>query len=211
MGLFVGRAEELRALARVARTEDSTAAALVTGEPGSGKTRLLTEARSLGPDAMHRTADGLGEFRNPRPSDRFADLKLALLLLALGVATGACGSTGMPSVPAIASVTADSTVAADPQVLELSISDFTFSTDLLRADAGRPIIISLSNEDGVVHNFQLWRDDTRTEKLFFGELFDGPGMVEYEIGVLEPGTYRFECHPHAGSMVGHLIVVEPAP
>lgn len=45
MRAFIGRVDELRALAQVSSTPDGTAAALVTGEPGCGKSRLLTEAR----------------------------------------------------------------------------------------------------------------------------------------------------------------------
>ncbi len=45
MRAFIGRVDELRALGQVSSTSDGTAAALVTGEPGCGKSRLLTEAR----------------------------------------------------------------------------------------------------------------------------------------------------------------------
>lgn len=99
----------------------------------------------------------------------------------------------------------------DPQILELSVTDFTFDTDHLEAEADRPIVIAFSNNDGAVHNVQLWRDDSREEKLFFGELLDGPASIEYELGPLQPGTYRFECHPHAGTMIGHLEVSDPGP
>lgn len=45
MTIFVGRSDELRALAEVAAlAEDGAAAALIVGDPGSGKTRLLAEA-----------------------------------------------------------------------------------------------------------------------------------------------------------------------
>lgn len=47
MSAFVGRAQELRALAQVIASSDRPAAALVTGAPGSGKSRLLTEARTI--------------------------------------------------------------------------------------------------------------------------------------------------------------------
>jgi DNA-binding CsgD family transcriptional regulator len=46
MGAFVGRVEELAALGEITRAAERghTAAAVVTGDPGSGKTRLLHEA-----------------------------------------------------------------------------------------------------------------------------------------------------------------------
>jgi DNA-binding CsgD family transcriptional regulator/tetratricopeptide (TPR) repeat protein len=46
---FIGRTQELRALAEVIATSGGPAAALVTGVPGSGKSRLLAEARRLAP------------------------------------------------------------------------------------------------------------------------------------------------------------------
>src|SRR5687768_8997607 len=46
MSAFVGRVEELAALGEIARAAEGghAAAAIVTGDPGSGKTRLLREA-----------------------------------------------------------------------------------------------------------------------------------------------------------------------
>ncbi|MEX0625299.1 MAG: AAA family ATPase [Chloroflexota bacterium] len=49
MTTFVGRSQELRALARVVATSAGPAAVLVTGVPGSGKSRLLAEACRLAP------------------------------------------------------------------------------------------------------------------------------------------------------------------
>lgn len=46
MSAFVGRAQELRAIAEVIASSDRPAGALVTGAPGSGKSRLLAEART---------------------------------------------------------------------------------------------------------------------------------------------------------------------
>lgn len=143
---------------------------------------------------------------------RAAVIKYAPMLLALGIIVSACAATGAPStIPSVGLSSVAPTAIVDPQVLELTVHDFAFSTDLLEADAGRPITIAFSNEDGVVHNLQLWRDDARDEKLFFGELLDGPATIEYELGVLEPGRYRFECSPHVGTMFGHLVVEQAAP
>lgn len=47
MSAFVGRVQELAALAEVIASSARPAAALVTGVPGSGKSRLLAEARPL--------------------------------------------------------------------------------------------------------------------------------------------------------------------
>ena len=49
MTAFVGRTQELRTLAKVVATSTGPAAALVSGVPGCGKSRLLAEARTLAP------------------------------------------------------------------------------------------------------------------------------------------------------------------
>lgn len=54
MPAFVGRSEELRALGEVAALlDDGPSAAVIVGEPGSGKTRLLAEAESRLGDFTH--------------------------------------------------------------------------------------------------------------------------------------------------------------
>ena len=99
------------------------------------------------------------------------------------------------------------TEGAEPQVLELVAEDGLFTTERLEAVAGVPIVIAFDNRDQIRHNVQVW-DEGRTEKLFFGELIDGPEVIEYEIGELAPGEYLFECHPHSQTMFGTLVVIE---
>lgn len=130
-------------------------------------------------------------------------------ILAVGCLAGACATSGVPGAASSAPEASVAPTAVEPQVIELSVTDHTFSTDQLEADAGRPIVIAFSNHDPYVHNVQLWRDDSREDKLFFGELLDGPASIDYELGALEPGMYRFECAPHAGTMIGHLVVSDP--
>lgn len=58
MTTFVGRSEELRALARAVATSDGPTGVLVSGVPGSGKSRLLAEARRLAPRVPSFTVIG---------------------------------------------------------------------------------------------------------------------------------------------------------
>jgi plastocyanin len=105
---------------------------------------------------------------------------------------------------------ASAEAAGPPQVLELAVSDFAFSTTTLHAVAGRPIVIHFVNQErSIKHNFSLWRDESRTgDKLFHGALVDGGQEVDYELGSLEAGEYYFECFPHLDFMNGHLVVEE---
>lgn len=104
-----------------------------------------------------------------------------------------------------------SPTATEPaaQRLEITAEEFAFSTDTLEAVAGRPIVIVFTNNDQVRHNVKLFSSEARDEVVFFGDLLEGPATVEYEVGALEPGTYRFECHPHADLMNGLLEVTAP--
>src|SRR5688572_32314159 len=66
-----------------------------------------------------------------------------------GCIASACASTGAPSsTSSVVPVSAAPKSSPDPQTIELSVKDFAFSTDQLEAEAGRPIIIAFSNEDG---------------------------------------------------------------
>ena len=128
--------------------------------------------------------------------------------LITGCAATQPAPTSTPASPEGAATGQPAATAADgPQVIELVAEDALFTTDRLEAVAGVPIVIAFDNRDQIRHNVQVW-DDGRTEKLFFGELVDGPEVIEYEIGELTPGEYLFECHPHSQTMFGTLVVIE---
>jgi hypothetical protein len=122
---------------------------------------------------------------------------LALLILTCNVA--GCGTLGPTEL-----VTPR---PAAPQVLQLTAKNFAFSSGRLHAVADRSIVIAFRNlDENIPHNFALWRDDTRSEKLFHGELIEGVSEIRYEISGLASGEYYFECHPHLTQMNGYLIV-----
>jgi plastocyanin len=137
-------------------------------------------------------------------------VRYAIVAAALSLVTGCSGAPAEPGSPVdepSAPSPPESAASAQVQVLELVADDAMFNTDRLDAVAGVPIVIAFDNRDGIRHNFQLWRDDSRSEKLFFGEIV-GRESIEYELGPLPPGEYRFECHPHSQTMFGHLVVTE---
>jgi plastocyanin len=120
-----------------------------------------------------------------------------------------CQSASVASPPGSPEATADE--AGPPQILELTAVEFAFSTETLHAVAGRPIVVHFVNAEGsnrLKHNVAIWRDESREDKLFHGDLVGGGEEIEYEIGSLEPGEYYFECFPHLDLMNGHLVVDE---
>jgi plastocyanin len=133
-----------------------------------------------------------------------------VVVMVAALVTGCAATQGAPtSTPAspdgVATSQPTATEGAEPQVIELVAEDALFTTDRLEAVAGVPIVIAFDNRDQIRHDVQVW-DAGRTEKLFFGELIDGPEVIEYEIGELAPGEYLFECHPHSQTMFGTLVV-----
>jgi plastocyanin len=84
-----------------------------------------------------------------------------------------------------------------------------FDRNLLTARTGDNLILQLNNEDeGVLHNFALYRDRNFTEQVFQGEPSTGPERVEYQIEmpVEQAGTFFFRCDFHPETMFGELVV-----
>jgi plastocyanin len=132
-----------------------------------------------------------------------------VLVIVAALLTGCTATQEAPTSTPAATSRSAAVQGAEAQVIELVAEDALFTTDRLEAVARVPIVIAFDNRDRLRHNVQVW-DEGRTEKLFFGELVGGPTVIEYEIGELVPGEYRFECHPHAQTMFGTLVVSEGA-
>lgn len=100
-----------------------------------------------------------------------------------------------------------SSSANEPQTLPLSADALTFSPGDLTATAGSPIAIAFDNKDsGIPHNVQVFPGPEPTEApTFDGEIVTGPAKVDYDIGLLEPGVYAFNCKLHP-TMLGKITV-----
>lgn len=82
-----------------------------------------------------------------------------------------------------------------------------FDTDQIDLIAGTPSTIVLDNLDaGIPHNVAIYADESAAESLFVGELFTGPGKIEYEVPPLDAGSYFFRCDVHPGTMTGTVTV-----
>jgi plastocyanin len=90
--------------------------------------------------------------------------------------------------------------------LSLTAFDSKFDKRCLAAPADTPFTIDFKNLDrGIPHNMAIFKDDTGGERLFKGELLDGPGQTTYEVPALPAGTFVFRCEPHP-EMNGTFIV-----
>ena len=89
----------------------------------------------------------------------------------------------------------------------VTASGLAFDPTTISLPAGTASTITLDNQDaGVPHNISIWTDDTYTgDPLFTGDIVTGVATKEYEIPVLEPGTYAFRCDVHT-TMTGTITV-----
>ena len=120
-------------------------------------------------------------------------IRLSLLAVALAAVMAACGSTSggeTPTDPA----TADGTVTS---------VDMAFDPGTVNVPAGRTFTLALVNQDSMPHNVAIYTDESRSEKLFEGEMVTD-GTITYEIPALDAGEYFFDCSLHP-DMTGTLV------
>lgn len=115
-----------------------------------------------------------------------AAIALVSLLAACGTAAG-----GDPGV--------------DPSTADVSVTsvDMAFDASTVTAPAGTAFTLALVNEDSMPHNVAIFTDETKSKKLFEGELVTD-GTIVYEIPALDAGEYFFECSLHP-DMSGTLV------
>jgi hypothetical protein len=111
------------------------------------------------------------------------------------------------------------TAECEPEGTDLEItappgaSGTGFDKDCLAVPAEDPYTIAFDNQDeGQVHNFNVYTDESATESLllppFEGEI-TGPDSTTYEGDPIdEPDSYFFQCDYHPGTMNGTFVVAE---
>lgn len=122
-------------------------------------------------------------------------MRLTLVALATAALLAACGSTspGGSHQPADAA-DADITVTA---------TDMAFAPGTITIAAGATTL-AFVNDDAMPHNLAIYADESKSEKLFEGEMVTD-GTVLYELPALEPGKYFVDCSLHPG-MTAALVV-----
>ena len=122
-------------------------------------------------------------------------MRLTLVAVALAAVLAACGtSSADPGTDAPA--TGDVAVTA----AEMAFAPETVTA----ASAGEAFTIAFTNEDAMPHNIAIYTDESKSEKLFEGEMVTD-GSVVYEIPALEAGEYFFDCSLNT-DMVGSIVI-----
>ncbi len=89
--------------------------------------------------------------------------------------------------------------ADEPVAIDLTLKDHKFEPAEIKAPAGRPIAITLKNEDDAVEEFDS--NALRTEKIVTKH-----GTVTIKLKPLAAGHYPFQGEYHAKTAQGVLIV-----
>ena len=118
-------------------------------------------------------------------------LGIFLLLTACGGAASPTGSV-------------DCTEPVDG-VLTVTAESLVFDTTCLALPADESVTIAFENFDTQPHNVAIYTDSSKATELYEGELIEGGESIDYEIPVLEAGTFYFDCTVHPG-MNGSVVV-----
>ena len=84
-----------------------------------------------------------------------------------------------------------------------------FDTTCLAAPADEPFTVEFTNEDSVVHDWALYRDESAQEHLGGGTVNEpvaGGQSQTYDIDPLEAGEYFYRCDFHPTTMTGTFVV-----
>jgi len=101
----------------------------------------------------------------------------------------------------LATVTVVTRGQASPQAISLSLGDYHFTPDSLEVQAGRPVVLTLTNTDTLTpHNFTL--QDAATGLDIDIEVSAGSTSV-IEFTPVKPGTYTFFCNKKLLFMKSH--------
>ena len=80
--------------------------------------------------------------------------------------------------------------------VSIAARELVFDKAQFTLPAGEPATIAFTNDDPFDHNVAIYTDESLTTVLLQGELFTGPGTIEYAVPALEPGSYYFRCDLH---------------
>ena len=101
-----------------------------------------------------------------------------------------------------------STANPENVTIGLLAKDFSFNMSTITVAAGANVTVNFENQDpSIGHNFAVYDSASMKKTIFKGEIIVGPKKISYSFDApQEPGTYHFQCDPHAQKMNGQFIV-----
>jgi plastocyanin len=99
--------------------------------------------------------------------------------------------------------------SGEPEAATASIGarNLTFDKAELKLGASTAVNLVFDNKEAQPHNISIFDGgDASAQKLFTGDLVNGPLKVTYKLPPLEPGAYFFQCDFHPTTMTGRVTV-----
>ena len=123
-------------------------------------------------------------------------LALPFAIAAVALAIAACSSAGgSPSGPP---------VSVDPDAPSVVAKNLLFDKAEIDVPAGKAFQLAFNNDEAVPHNVSIYTNESASQKLFEGEIFNGPSVKVYNVSALQAGTYFFRCDVHP-NMKGSVV------
>jgi plastocyanin len=116
--------------------------------------------------------------------------------------------TGMPpATPSPSTLAPGHRCPAPATTAQLTANNTAFHSACLAAVAGKPFTLTVDNQDRVPHTLAIFQgSDATGAKVFRGQVFRGPRIVQERVPALTAGDYFFHCDIHPRLMQGQLIV-----
>jgi plastocyanin len=137
---------------------------------------------------------------------------IAAMLFGCGGESGQTGGKAesgaqVKAMPKPAADTASSPAPGKVNI-DLVAQNIAFDKSTITVPAGAEVTIVFDNKDeGVPHNFSLYKTPEAVDQLFDGEIITGPKTINYTFKAPEtPGKYFFRCDVHPNQMTGTFVV-----
>lgn len=89
--------------------------------------------------------------------------------------------------------------------ITIAAKDSIFDVETLTVPADEEFVLEFSNNDAnIPHNVGIYADDTFSESIWVGEVFNGVATVAYDVTPIPSGEYAFRCDIHP-DMKGSVV------
>jgi plastocyanin len=132
----------------------------------------------------------------------------AFTLLLLAALLCAAGCTSAPATNGtVPNATAAGTTANGDVSVRVVADQMAFDTAEITVPRDANVTVHFENrDDGIPHNVAVYRTADASDPIYVGEVVQGPTTIDYVFrSPAEPGTYHFQCDPHASFMRGSFV------